>query len=752
MLNFSGFQIDPNRKELTFQGESVELTKRTYDLLYFLVQHPHAIHSKDDLIEHVWQGRVVSTNTIDQTISKLRKTLAQYTAVELIDSVYGQGVKWSGKDQPSPKPIPAEPKKTGLAKPVWLVALVVLIVVIVLNWQSDNKPQVNIQHILLQSNVPDTEWEVRSATNYLAQLLSFYDGAVVLNSTNRPKFVTNEDFTLTQQKLIPDLTVLSIKPLGDKNSMSWLVELQMAGKTVFEEIIEGKDLAQLISQSRELLFDQLKLSQPTNRSLVPNSDYVLTLYINGLKSYDQLDWEGAIQHFDLVLKEQPDFHLARFKKAEALNQLGKGKESLSLLDTLLGLETVDSLKVSAWVLKAHITSIQGEPQEAALMYQTIFDSGLQASANVWSKAKYEFALLLVDLNKPQLALDVFNEVIEELNNNEYTGLLAAVLASKASLLQKQGDVEVAAKSAHRAMKLFESTEDVIGMARTYSLMARIANQRSQYALAEKYLKTALQATDKVGFKLGSGATLNELVYALMLQGQLKEAAQYNARVLSLGVELKYVAMQLSAYRSYFDIQRKQRLWSEAQKNLDAYRTLAQSSQDTRRMAKADLMDLSLKLDQSDLVGIDTLIAHVQKHIESSGEKLMLPSLQIYQARYLWLQGHQSEAIELLQQAQVLAEELQDYETFITANNYLAMFYLAQQQPQQALNVLALSDSYHPFAVPHLRIKAEALMMQQKYIEAFETINLCKSSAADFWSTDEEQIWQSLMQKVNNSET
>ncbi|MCB1583854.1 MAG: winged helix-turn-helix domain-containing protein [Marinicella sp.] len=748
MLNFCGFQINPDRKELTFQGQSVELTKRIYDLLYFLVQHPHAIHSKDDLIEHVWHGRVVSTNTIDQTISKLRKTLAQYTDVELIESVYGQGVKWSGKDQPAQQHQATSSKNYSLYKIMLLVALFIVIASFTLNWQSDTKPQKVTQHILVQSNAPDNDWEVRSATNYLGQLLSFSNGAEVLDSTDRPRFVTAEDFTLGQQKLIPNLTVLIIKPVDESDSMAWLVELQMAGKTVLQEIIKGQNFSELITQSSELLFTQLKLEQPDQRSLVPQNDYVLTLYINGLKSYERLDWQGAIQHFDLVLKEQPDFHLARFKKAEALNQLGLSKESLSLLDTLLALETVDSLKVSAWVLKAHILSKQGRSKEAELIYQQLFSSGLQTSANVWNKAKYEFAMLLVDLNKPQMALATFDDVISELQSNEYSGLLAAVLASKASLLQKQGDVVLAVQEAHRAIKLFESTDDVIGLARTYSLMARIANQRSQYALAEDYLKTALQATDKVGFKLGSGATLNELVYTLMVQGQLNEAAQYNARVLSLGIELEYVAMQMSAYQSYFDIQRKQKLWDEAQESLDRYRALANSSRDTRRLAKADLMDLSLKLDQKHVSGIDTLITHVQTHIEESDEKLMLPSLQIYQARYYWLQGQPAEAVKTLQQAQILAEKLQEFEAFITANNYLALIYLEQQQPQQALNVLALSEPHQPFVVPYLRIKAEALIMQQKYMEAFDVMNLCKQTAADFWSIDEEQVWQSLNQKVN----
>ncbi len=94
MIYFTEFQLDTDQKELRQGNETVDLTKKTYDLLLYLVQNPQQVHSKETLIEHVWHGRTVSGNTIDQTISKLRNVLGQYSSQTYIESIYGQGIKW----------------------------------------------------------------------------------------------------------------------------------------------------------------------------------------------------------------------------------------------------------------------------------------------------------------------------------------------------------------------------------------------------------------------------------------------------------------------------------------------------------------------------------------------------------------------------------------------------------------------------------------------------------------------------------
>ena len=131
LFYFSGFQLDSKRKELTCNGQQIELTKKVYDLLLFLIQNPQQVHTKDDLITHVWHDRIVSGNTIDQTTSKLRKILQDYHEDTFIESIYGQGIKWVvviNKQAPKEKTFKAK-SSAGLIGFVAVIFLVLLSIV-----------------------------------------------------------------------------------------------------------------------------------------------------------------------------------------------------------------------------------------------------------------------------------------------------------------------------------------------------------------------------------------------------------------------------------------------------------------------------------------------------------------------------------------------------------------------------------------------------------------------------------------------
>src|SRR5690606_26941521 len=147
------------------------------------------------------------------------------------------------------------------------------------------------------------------------------------------------------------------------------------------------------------------------------------------------------------------------------------------------------------------------------IYQQLVASNRKAPADIWNAAAYEYAAVVQYLNKPKEALRIYNRFIDEELLTEDLALLAAVRASKASLLQQQGDVDGAMAESEQALHLYKLNKDRIGVARTFSVLARIANQKANYKLAEQYLRQALTITVSVGHKLGEGAVLNELIYA-----------------------------------------------------------------------------------------------------------------------------------------------------------------------------------------------------------------------------------------------
>jgi len=75
-LYFADICIDTHNQLLYRQGETINLAPKVYDLLVFLCQNSHRVISKDELMEQVWTGTLVTENAISRTLVKVRKALA----------------------------------------------------------------------------------------------------------------------------------------------------------------------------------------------------------------------------------------------------------------------------------------------------------------------------------------------------------------------------------------------------------------------------------------------------------------------------------------------------------------------------------------------------------------------------------------------------------------------------------------------------------------------------------------------------
>lgn len=75
-LELPPYRIDPQRRQVSINGEPVELTQREYELACYLFRRQGRIVSRDALLENVWNlAGGVSTRTVDTHISRLRKKL-----------------------------------------------------------------------------------------------------------------------------------------------------------------------------------------------------------------------------------------------------------------------------------------------------------------------------------------------------------------------------------------------------------------------------------------------------------------------------------------------------------------------------------------------------------------------------------------------------------------------------------------------------------------------------------------------------
>lgn len=90
-------QFDPDRHEVRWAGQALELTPVEFRLLHTLARRPGVVHSRSRLIDAAYDDyRAVSERTVDSHLKNLRRKLqAASGRDDLIEGVYGLGYRLS---------------------------------------------------------------------------------------------------------------------------------------------------------------------------------------------------------------------------------------------------------------------------------------------------------------------------------------------------------------------------------------------------------------------------------------------------------------------------------------------------------------------------------------------------------------------------------------------------------------------------------------------------------------------------------
>jgi pimeloyl-ACP methyl ester carboxylesterase len=92
---FGDYVLDASRRELRQGAALVAVEPQVFDLLLFLVENRDRVVSKDDLLEAVWGGRIVSESTLTTRINAARRAVGDSgTQQETIRTVTRKGFRF----------------------------------------------------------------------------------------------------------------------------------------------------------------------------------------------------------------------------------------------------------------------------------------------------------------------------------------------------------------------------------------------------------------------------------------------------------------------------------------------------------------------------------------------------------------------------------------------------------------------------------------------------------------------------------
>ena len=92
---FGPFELDLDAFELWREGARIEIARKPFDALAYLVQHPDRLVTKEEFIRHVWGVSTMSPSTLPTCIGAIRKALSDDSeAARYLETVRGRGYRF----------------------------------------------------------------------------------------------------------------------------------------------------------------------------------------------------------------------------------------------------------------------------------------------------------------------------------------------------------------------------------------------------------------------------------------------------------------------------------------------------------------------------------------------------------------------------------------------------------------------------------------------------------------------------------
>jgi DNA-binding winged helix-turn-helix (wHTH) protein/Tfp pilus assembly protein PilF len=94
IYRFRNCTLNPRERRIEKNGEIVNLTSKTFDILQLLVERAGEVVTRDEILGAVWNGTLVEESNLSVHISKLRRSLGDSNSERYIETVSGSGYRF----------------------------------------------------------------------------------------------------------------------------------------------------------------------------------------------------------------------------------------------------------------------------------------------------------------------------------------------------------------------------------------------------------------------------------------------------------------------------------------------------------------------------------------------------------------------------------------------------------------------------------------------------------------------------------
>ncbi len=138
LFEFGSYQLDPAVVRLFKKGREIEIEPLVFNTLLLLIEKRVRVVTKDELVQEIWNGRLVTDNVITRTVYEIRKLIDFDDKQSMIRTVRGKGYQFiaeviesENRSDSFVEPNLTEKPQSKLQLYLWLMAISVLVLLLI---------------------------------------------------------------------------------------------------------------------------------------------------------------------------------------------------------------------------------------------------------------------------------------------------------------------------------------------------------------------------------------------------------------------------------------------------------------------------------------------------------------------------------------------------------------------------------------------------------------------------------------------
>ena len=676
---FGPFEVDTSTLELLRDGEPVSIEPQVFELLAHLIENRDRVLSKDDLIEAVWNGRIVSDAAISSRIKLVRRAVDDDgTRQAVIKTVHGKGFRFVADLEASPPktetlPIsiepPRRPRCTGLLAPIGLVLAaglgIILLVQLFTGSANSSEARIAVLPIGNETGDPSFDWTELGLMSLVSHDLD--DRSELSVVPDRTIVKLSERFSSAESSTLEPHDQM-LRALQEGYGASHILMARLTGSAdalaIEYRMLNPRGLSATASVSAMTPADLARELSRQVATTLPRSGQ-RPLHIEDAKFEDTYVAETYARGRDLQIQ-------------------GRGADAAALFRAA-ATEAPDNLEI---LYELAVSTRMAGDLDAA---QTQFDAIIQTAAEADNVPKQAAALnglgvAQMTAREDAAALATYQEglrVLGDLNEPEI----------RAYLLTNIGIVE-------RRLRNFEGAEEALGQAMIayraagYELppgnllnsMANLKVQMRDIPTADQYYEQALEYHRLVGDKNGEAVNLHNLGTNAITLGDRDRAKQLLNNALQLRREMGDIRGQMSTLWSLARLAVNQGDVDQADQHTEEMEQLARAADDQYLFAQAQESAAHIDMVRRDW---DAAIAHSKSAQSIYEDQSRTRKVQRERVRQAAIKGFAGDTQGLPVLEEVLAWALAENQRGTQLHAY------------EALTVLSLIDQNYQAASDHI---------------------------------------------------